>query len=564
MPGGRGSRRQPVYFGASLVTAVRAGRVPDSLVNRSVRRILTQMDRVGLLNASPPPRPTLDTLADARVARDVAVEGAVLLKNDGDVLPLSAADAGTVVVVGPTAVIPMVGGGGSSHVLPLDTEAALPALRRQVPSGVEIRYVPGLDLEGVVIPPSALAPSAAGAGSHGLTRSEDSTAVGTDPVVDFPGAGALPPGPERSWTGTLTAPVTGDYAIKLQVRGTRASLTLDGKSFLGNYGASLMPTEDGLANATRVVHLEAGSPHTLELTEGSAPGGRRSGDGTAEIRLAWVTPQRRQALLDEAARAARDARAAVVFAYNEGTEGRDRTSLALPGDQDALVEAVGRANPRTAVVLQTGDPVLVPWIDDVAAVLGTWYPGQSGGDATAALLVGKANPGGKLPETFPRRAADAPTADSARYPGVDGHAAYSEGILVGYRWYDAQDIEPLFPFGHGLSYTTFAYQDLDVRRAGDGFDVAFTVRNSGARTGAEVPQVYLGPVADPPAPMAVKSLAGFQRVVLAPGESRRITVHVDGRIPEAPVPTESTSAERLRESAPWLSDIAERRRKAVT
>jgi beta-glucosidase len=234
-------------------------------------------------------------------------------------------------------------------------------------------------------------------------------------------------------------------------------------------------------------------------------------------------------VMDEAVAAARTAKTAVVFAYNEGSEGRDRGTLELPGTQDALVAAVARANPRTIVVLQTGDPVLMPWIDDVGAVLETWYAGEAGGDATAALLMGEVVPGGKLPVTFPRAEPDPPTADSARYPGRDGHAEYTEGIFVGYRWYDAQGVEPLFPFGHGLSYTTFAYDGLVARASGDGIDVTFTVRNTGTRAGSEVAQVYLGPVDDPPAPMARKSLAAFRRLTLAAGESRELTLHVDAR-----------------------------------
>jgi len=529
MPGGRGSARQPIYFGDSLVAAVRSGRVPELLVDRPVRRILTQMDRVGLLGGTVPPRLPLDTIVDAATARDVAVKGAVLLKNDGDVLPFSPTELASVVVVGPTAVTPMVGGGGSAHVLPLDTVAALPALRLYAPSGITVRYLPGIDLDGVVVPSTALTTGAAKGASPGLVRSEDGKRVGTDTVIDFTGADALPAGHEWLWTGVLTAPVTGDYAIKVQTRGGRASLDLDGEPLVGGGGGggSLIPTAGGLSNATRVVHLEAGVGHAVSLAVGSD--GRRVEGGTVQLRLAWVTPERRRAVLDQAVQAARSARAAVVFAYDEETEGVDRSSLSLPDDQNALVEAVARANPRTVVVLQTGNAVLMPWIGDVSAVLETWYPGQDGGDATAALLLGQANPGGKLPVTFPREASDAPTADSTRYPGVDGHAAYSEGIFVGYRWYDAHDIAPLFPFGHGLSYTTFQYEDLDVRPSGDGLAVSFTVRNTGTRPGTEVAQVYLGAVPDPPAPMAVKSLAGFRRVELAAGESRRLRVHVDGR-----------------------------------
>ncbi len=528
MPGGRGSPRQPVYFGDSLVAAVRAGRTPEARVDQAVRRILTQMDRFGLLDASAASRPPLDSVAGAAVARDAVIEGAVLLKNARSLLPIDAATLASSVVVGPAAVHPLVGGGGSSHVLPLGVDAPLAALRRRT-GGADVRYVAGIDLDGEPVPASALSPPAAGgAGSRasGLLRSEDDASAGVDAVVDFTGDRMLPATHRRRWSGSLTAPRSGDYEIALQWSGARVAMTLDGQDFLPRR-VSLVPTADGLSNARRAVHLEGGVPHALTLT--AEPGGRGATEEGMGLRLAWVTPERRQALVDEAVEAARTADAAVVFAYNEGTEGIDRESLSLPGTQDALVEAVARANPRTVVVLQTGDPVLMPWIDDVPAVLETWYPGEAGGDATAALLLGEVAPGGKLPVTFPRSEADPPTADPGRYPGVDGHATYAEGILVGYRWYDARGIEPLFPFGHGLSYTTFGYGDLSVRPAGDGLDVAFDVENTGARSGVEVAQVYLGPVAGAPAPMAPKSLVGFRRVALAPGERQRLNVRVDGR-----------------------------------
>jgi beta-glucosidase len=230
-----------------------------------------------------------------------------------------------------------------------------------------------------------------------------------------------------------------------------------------------------------------------------------------------------------------------VFAYDEGTEGSDRASLSLPGDQDALIQAVAAANPDTVVVLNTGDPVLMPWAGRVASILEMWYPGQEGGAATADVLLGNAEPGGRLPVTFPAAEYDTPVAGSPeRYPGVPLAGApagqtveqYSEGIFVGYRWYDHQRLSPLFPFGAGLSYTRFGYSDLRVRAGGPeegGLDVSFRVRNTGTRPGSEVPQVYIGAPAGAPVPMAERALAGFQRVALQPGQTATVTIHVAGR-----------------------------------
>jgi beta-glucosidase len=307
------------------------------------------------------------------------------------------------------------------------------------------------------------------------------------------------------------------------------AVQLDG-TVLGTAGGlfptngSQIPTVDGLQNAGTTVRLEAGVSHSIVVTGTASP------STSLQVRLAWVTPELRQARMGEAVAAARSARTAVVFAYNEGTEGLDRSSLALPGFQDQLIQAVASANPRTVVVLNTGGSVTMPWASSVASIMEMWYPGQEGGDATAALLLGEAAPGGKLPETFPVRAEDAPTAVSPdRYPGVNGQESYSEGIYVGYRWYDAQGVQPLFPFGSGLSYTQFKYSDLDVRHADGGLDVSFVVRNAGQREGVEVPQVYLGPPSAPPAPMARRALVGFQRIVLDPGQAQRVSLHVGRR-----------------------------------
>ncbi|MCX6627243.1 MAG: glycoside hydrolase family 3 C-terminal domain-containing protein, partial [Candidatus Solibacter sp.] len=199
--------------------------------------------------------------------------------------------------------------------------------------------------------------------------------------------------------------------------------------------------------------------------------------------------------------------------------------------------------PRTLVVLNTGGPVEMPWKDRVRAILEMWYPGQEGGWATANVLAGRVNPGGKLPITFPVRLEDAP-ARAAGHPERLGPAAplgasgtnpeapavmFSEGIAVGYRWYDQQNIEPLFPFGHGLSYSRFEYSHLNVEATAAGLAVTFTLRNDGRVAGAEVAQIYLGPAEGAPVGMAVKSLAAFRRVELGAGQSRRVTLRVDAR-----------------------------------
>jgi beta-glucosidase len=319
------------------------------------------------------------------------------------------------------------------------------------------------------------------------------------------------------------------------------TITVDGVQVVrsGTFGSggviakrwsSLLPTTDGRDNARATVRLSVG-PHRLQLAASS------TGGAAADIRFSWMTPELREAGIAAAVAAAKAARSAIVFAWLEAG-----SSLSLPESQDELIEKVAAANARTVVVLNAGSPVAMPWKDRVRAILQMWYPGQEGGWATADVLLGRANPGGKLPVTFPARLEDAPARAAGHperlsKPAAPGSAAtaegpavtFSEGLAVGYRWYDQQNIEPLFPFGYGLSYTRFEYADLRISRAGGGFDVGFTLRNAGTRKGAEVAQVYVSAAVMAPVIMPPKSLAAFERLELDPGERRRVLLHVDSR-----------------------------------
>jgi beta-glucosidase len=230
-----------------------------------------------------------------------------------------------------------------------------------------------------------------------------------------------------------------------------------------------------------------------------------------------------------AARAARGADVALVF-VNQWTSESIDAPLTLPDNQDALVEAVAAANPRTVAVLETGGPVLMPWAGRVAAILEAWYPGTAGGEAIANLLLGRVNPSGRLPATFPVDESQLPRPVRPGTGLKDGEMfsiRYSEGAAVGYKWFDAKGLEPLFPFGHGLSYTRFAYSGLHARVAANGgLTVTFRVRNGGARRGMDVPQVYVsGEGWEAP-----RRLGGFRKVELAPGASTDVTVTVDPRL----------------------------------
>ena len=238
---------------------------------------------------------------------------------------------------------------------------------------------------------------------------------------------------------------------------------------------------------------------------------------------------------------ARAADVVIVVASDSAMESSDRPAdmgmrpgvcpfpicLGLPLDQQRMIESAAGANPNTVVVLATGNPVAMPWLDQVKAVLTQWYAGVENGNAIASILYGEVNPSGKLPQTFPKQFADLSMDSAAEYPGEQGKVVYSEGLQVGYRWFDSARKEPLFPFGYGLSYTRFRYSALKVVRRGAGARVGFTITNSGARTGSEAAQVYLGfprPAGEPP-----RQLKGFEKVQLEPGQSRRVTVDLGPR-----------------------------------
>ncbi|HEY5256320.1 MAG TPA: glycoside hydrolase family 3 C-terminal domain-containing protein [Acidobacteriaceae bacterium] len=238
--------------------------------------------------------------------------------------------------------------------------------------------------------------------------------------------------------------------------------------------------------------------------------------------------------LARAAEVAKAAKVAIVFVNTDDSEGRDRPSLELPNHQDELVEAVAAANRNTIVVLNTGGPVLMPWIDKISGLIEAWYPGQEDGNAIAAVLYGDVNPSGKLPLTFPRSADEIPTSRAAQWPGVNGNSTYSEKLDVGYRWYDAHHVQPLFPFGFGLSYTTFKLSELRVTPAklseADSkmsVQVELQVKNTGKRDGAEVIQVYVEQPEENREPP--RQLRAFTKVVLGAGESQSVRLSVSPR-----------------------------------
>ncbi|MEV0406187.1 glycoside hydrolase family 3 C-terminal domain-containing protein [Actinoallomurus sp. NPDC050550] len=291
-------------------------------------------------------------------------------------------------------------------------------------------------------------------------------------------------------------------------------LYVNGQRVIDNW-ADLPPT-----TKTGTVSLTAGQPVDIEVDYFQDGGG-------SQVSLGWQIPN--QNLHDEAVATARAAQVAVVFVSNGEGEGADLNNMDLAGDQNKLVTDVAAANPNTVVVVNSGSAVTMPWANAVKGIIENWYPGQTDGTAIAALLYGDVNFSGKLPVTFPQSLADVPASTAAQWPGQNGTVQYSEGLNVGYRWYDAKSKTPMFPFGHGLSYTTFDYKNLAVGTPDSSGNVAvgFDVTNTGSRAGAEVAQVYVGQpssTGEPP-----KNLRGFSRVALDAGQTKHVTVTLDAR-----------------------------------
>lgn len=518
--------------------ALKDGTVTEAAVTRAAGRVLYEIVHFGYMDGMQKHDVTKqDFDANAKLIEKTGEDAAVLLKNEGHALPLKAADLNSVVLIGPTAgQVDSIGINGERSVgLPWRQVGPLAAMKK-ISGNSNIRFAVDDDMTGTTVPASALGHE----GKPGLERT-GSGASQTDAQLNFTvkGGNALAPNSVVTWKGTLTVPHDGNYWLYLQALGTNANIALDGKplartgAFQGGVHGDILqanqdnaiPTTDGLDNVRRAVDLTAG-PHAIEIK--TSPD---TSNAPVQVRLNWYTPEQRKADHEAAIAAAKNAKVAVVFLWT-----RLAPVFGLPGEQNKLVEEVAAVNPNTIVVLNTSQPVALPWVDNVKAVLEMWWPGDEGGWSTANLLLGKASPAGRLPVTWGKRLEDYPATDP-KHPersnkGVDGKTTYSEGVNVGYRWFDHENVAPLFAFGHGLSYTTFEYSGLKVEKASDGgLNVSVDIKNTGSVASDEVPQVYLGAPSEIPAGVQfpVRALVAFDRVHIPAGESKTVTMHVEPR-----------------------------------
>ncbi len=522
-----------------LHRALALGSVSRRTIDEAARRVLQQMQRFHHLGQPSSPvvpsgvEPPELIRQDASVVYQTGLDAAVLLKNEDQALPLSPSDLSALALIGPGALQNIaVGESGEKSLGRIERQIG-PAEALGESSGAQVIEAVADDMTGSTVPAERFGPD-------GLTRLDaEGRTVAHDPELNFTAAGsnALPAGTMAQWTGTLTVPDSGRYRLYLQILGASGSLGVDGQLIGATGGLSLhgealqpgqdnlLPTRDGLDDVRRELELTQGEHAIAVRIRGEHHG------QPVQVRLNWVTPAQRADDYAEAIRAARAARKAVVFVWSRG-----RPTFQLPGDQDRLVADVAAVNPNTIVVMNVSEPVAMPWLDQVKAVLLMWYPGDEGGRASAQLLLGRENPGGRLPFTWPRQFTDGPANDPAHPErsslGIGGVTTYSEGIFIGYRWFDRQRIEPRYPFGFGLSYTQFEYADLSVAPTAEGgLRARFELRNVGSRAGDEVVQLYLGAPARPPrgAQFAARALAAFERIHLAAGESRKVSLVVAPR-----------------------------------
>lgn len=555
MPGTGFGGLIPQYFAATALNqAIAAGTIKMATIDDAVGHILYEMDRFGLLtggskhNVTPEP-----TNADEQVVQQTAQDAATLLKNDADALPLSPADLSNVALIGPGAGQTIAVGQAGENASGIVSEQTGTYQVLKGTAGVHATYAVADDMTGTAVPAAALSYQ----GQPGLLRTIGGTSTVVPQLDDTSANGqALPAGSTATWTGDLTVPAAGSYWINLGLLGGSGSISLDGKTiaqtgFIGGtaprYGVlrpgdnNVVPTTDGLDNLRSQLTLAAGQ-HTISVSIAPDASG-----APVQVRLDWVTPAQQQADHDAAIKAAKSAKSAVVFAWSTGS-----LDTPLPEGQDQLISGIAAVNPDTIVVLNTSDPVAMPWLSKVKAVLEMWYPGDSGGYATANVLTGRTNPAGRLPFTWPASLDQGVANQPATHPertsnGVDASGnyctspggpfgggpqcttTYTEGIYEGYRWYDQQHQTPLYSFGYGLSYTSFAYSDLSWHHARAGsVTVTFRVTNTGTTTGDEVPQVYLGAPASAPAgaQFADRALAAYTRITLRPGQSELVRLTI--------------------------------------
>jgi len=502
-----------------LKSAVENGDVPEALIDDKVRRIVSFLEWRGRIGAeSDHEEASVERPEHRELARTAAAASMVLIKNESSALPL--APTGTVALIGPGVAETAMLGGGSASLAPQRTTNVLDSMTERLGDRL-IGNAPGIDMrrKAAAVPPEWL-------GDDGVSF-EMYDGIGFDGEMF---ESYTRPAAFNVWFGDNWPKGRDTMSVRLSFEMTPASSGRHRFCALGFAHAQLFVDDELVADndvnrfsgglgqhgGDGYMDLEAGRTYRVRMDH--APKERGQWVCMVDVGVELADIGREQGIADAAALAGSADTAVVVVGSNSEweSEGADRDSIELPNGQDDLIAAVVAANPNTVVVLNCGAPMTLPWLDDVPAALIAWYPGQEAGEAIADVLMGDAEPGGRMPTTWARHERDTPA--FLNYPGEAGVVRYGEGVFVGYRWYDAREIEPMIPFGHGGSYTTFDWGQPSV--TGEGVDVVVEVpvTNTGERRGSEVVQVYVAP-SEHVVPRPDKELAGFAKLTLAPGET---------------------------------------------
>lgn len=505
---------------ASLGPLVEGGKVSQATIDDKVRRILRLEVANGFLDRPQATGTPKDDPKSDLTALRIARESVVLLKNDRSVLPLAGKRIRHIVVLGPNAEANPAGG-GSGHVDPFHFVTLVEGLRKAAGSKVHVDVVtgPGPGLLAAFARASAYQGplkleflSGGGQGRRVLATASDTR---IDRAFDSgePAPGVPLADLAARWTGSIRPATSGTYLFMAQNHGN-VYVQLDGRKILGTW----FNTGDVLY---AYVPLEAGRTYALEVAS------TYDNVGSPAVRFGWGPAPDAVPAADIAR--VREADAVVVsVGFNQMLEGEgsDR-SFELPPEQRELIRQAAALNPRTIVVINSGGVVgTEDWISRVPAVLQAWFPGQEGGRALGEILTGKVSPSGKLPVSYAKRFED--TAPYGNFPGSGGKVDYAEGLLVGYRWFDTKGVAPLFPFGHGLSYTTFSYAKLHVEPNTNGtWSVTFDVSNNGTMNADEVAELYVSPPVTSKAHRPVRELKAYSRFSLATDQTISVTIILD-------------------------------------
>jgi beta-glucosidase len=513
--------------------ALAEGRLSEADIDDKVRRILRTTARVGAFELPEfAPEKADDKPEHRALIRETAGEAIVLLKNDG-LLPIQPSKIKKLLVVGENALLPQIVGGGSAHVNHHYVISPLQGIRNRADGGIEVDHTLGC-LTHRSLPSADPTWFRTDDGEQGLMMSVYAS-------LDFSGEPAVEQTIKRTslnWFGTeqpapgldhfslrlqgkFIPPESGEYTLGLHCIG-QGRILVDGKEVLP-LREYRDPAEWAEAQMPLICEKGVGQDLTIEYIFNDDSHWRT-------VRLALFPPLAEDPIATAEAMA-READAVVIVAglTNEWeSEGYDRVDMRLPGEQDLLISRIAAVNPNTVVALNAGSPLEMPWLNEVAAVLQTWYLGQEAGNALADVLFGDVSPSGKLPTTFPKRLEDNPS--YLNFPGENGEVLYGEGIYVGYRYYDKKDVEPLFPFGYGLSYTSFDYSDLtisdrSISQEGE-IEISFVLKNTGPAAGKEVVQLYVRDL-ESRLPRPDKELKAFKKIALQPGESQKVSFNLD-------------------------------------